>query len=258
METATQSPTPHVLAQVGVELVRRRRWAEADALLSGSPASGTDASLSAILAEARYELGRYPEALDALARLDTDPANQLRNARLHVLCLERTGRSAEAREAARTYLSVDPSDVAINAVMERLEAPVPEGGQHGADPFFTVERAERYVHTGRVDKAIRAYRRILLHHPGDLGLLARLHALSAVEAQIEDDLSEELIDPGAMPPEPLAMPEPLLSTPVTQARWGDTPRAVPRAGEGKLLEEAPSPEEVTELMGDRKPPPSES
>ena len=246
LETLDEEPSVGVLLQVATELARRRRWADAATQISAFPAmppEDTDegAELATILAECLYEEGRYADALEVLGRLEVRPAQHLRNARVHVLCLAAASQHGLAYEAAGAYLKVDPSDVAISAALDRVAAPVPQGGLHGADPFFTVERAERYAMAGRVDKAIRVYRRILLSHPDEKGLVGRLRAL-ALDAMkvIEDDLSEELMDPSEMPLEPLDMPEPqIINTPLV---------AVPRVVVAGDPEAAPIQDEVTEMM----------
>ena len=204
-------PTASVLLDVARELVRRRRWAEAaERLERGLPPQG-EGPVRGLLARALYEVGRVRDALAQLERSPFDPEASADEARLLILSLERVGRLDRARDLAHAYLAVDPGDVVVESVLERLAAPVPQGGQRGVDPFYTVERAERYAQCGRVDRAIRAYRRILLHHPDDLGLVSRLRQLSAQSTRAEDDLSEELLDPALVPPEPLIMPEPQLT-----------------------------------------------
>jgi hypothetical protein len=91
--------------------------------------------------------------------------------------LARRGRIAEARQRIRSYLMVDPDSERATALIEMLSAPAPSADTRGRDPFYTVARAEAYLRRGRSDLAMRVYRRVLLDHPGELGLLARLDQL---------------------------------------------------------------------------------
>ena len=179
----------------------------------GTERGGT-ARAHAMLARACFEAGLDQQALSALERVERDPWRAPENARLFVLVLERLGRGGHAQARAEAFLAMDPADVVMQAALERLAAPPPDQAQRGADPFYTVERAERYAELGRVDRAIRAYRRILLYHPDSSGIVTRIRQLSATSLRMEDDLSEELTDPGLVPPEPLEMPPPTLGEPL--------------------------------------------
>lgn len=210
-EMLEEDPADDVFLQVGEELVRRARWPEAEEVLSRGLAVRPDPDGFALLARAALETGRYDLALSAIERVDRSPAEAPENARVEILILERGGRLDEARRLAGVFLAADPSDVVIQSVLERLAAPPPDPNRRAADPFYTVERAERYAAVGRPDRAIRAYRRILLAHPGDPSIELRLRQLGHEESGAADDLSEELTDPGLVPPEPLDMPGPTLT-----------------------------------------------
>ena len=154
------------------------------------------------------ELGDYSVALSALAKVDCAPGTEA--GRLEILALERSGDAAAAKAKIEAFLAVDPDDVVVTSARERLDAPPPTLDQRADDPFFTVERAERYVAIGRVDRAIRVYRRILASHPGHHGITQRLRQLAADSGiGSVDDLSDELTDPGLVPPE-FKMPAPDL------------------------------------------------
>ncbi len=181
-------------------------------LTRGMEGGGPDRG-HAMLARACLEAGLERQALASLEQLDLDPARAPEHARLFILALERLGRSAHARARAEAFLAIEPTDVVVRAALERLVAPPPDHAQRGADPFYTVDRAERYVSFGRVDRAIRVYRRILLYHPEHTGIVTRIRQLSDASFRAEDDLSEELTDPGLVPPEPLDMPSPTLADP---------------------------------------------
>ena len=246
-EILQEDPTAEVLTQVGRELLRRRCWdAAVTTLERGYQEGAAHAEVLDLLARALYEVGRFADAAALLEQAGPEPHRDLEAAKLYVLCLERLGRTTEAEHHAHRFVEVRPDDVVIASVLERLAAPGPRGNQRGADPFYTVERAERYARLGRVDRALRAYQRILLYHPGDLGLAQRIQQLTGVDVRTEDDLSEELVDPSLFPPEPLQMPEPrIVATPLS---------ATPRAGVDRDVSgAAPSPDEVTEVV--RRSPP---
>lgn len=206
-ELLEDDPTADLYLQVGEEYVRRTRWSEArDVLTAGLEGDERPPEAYALLARATLELADYPACLQALRKVDTAPGSE--GGRVEILALERAGRTDEAREKAMAYLAVDADDVVVASVIERLEAPPPDQAQRGADPFDTVERAERFVAIGRPDRAVRVYRRILRHHPGDQGIQLRVRELvNGAPFDRPDDLSEELTDPGLVPPE-FDMPSP--------------------------------------------------
>lgn len=209
-ELLEDDPTDEAFLQVGEELVRRGEWAEAEAVLSaGLAAHAGETEGWELLARAALECTHYDLALAALSRVSTAPTTHPQNARVEILALERSGALKEAAARIEAFLAVDPGDVVVVAARERLDAPPPEVRRRGLDPWLTVDRAERYVAVGRVDRAVRVYRRILFHNRDDQGILARLRQLSAGDTTWrQDDLSEELTDPGITPPE-LQMPRPV-------------------------------------------------
>lgn len=211
VEMLGEDPGADVFLEVGAELVRRARWAEAESVLSQGLSRRVGEEVSAgwpLLARACLETGKLLEAVTALARSDRDPRRSPETARVEILVLERSGKVAEARAAADRFLEAEPNDVVVAAVVERLAAPPPDPARRGADPMYTARRAEDYARVGRPDRATRTYRRILMAHPGDAGIQARLHELGHEATHRPDDLSEELTDPGLVPPEPLPMPAP--------------------------------------------------
>lgn len=224
VEMLGEDPGADAWLEVGAELVRRARWAKAEMILSAglSRRVGQDVGDGwALLARACLETGHLDEAAKAIARTDRDPARAPENARVEILVMERSGSAADAREAAARFLAIDPHDVVVTAVAERLAAPPPDPARRGADPLYTARRAEEYAKVGRPDRAARTYRRILAAHPADVGIQSRLHELAHQATHRPDDLSEELTDPGMVPPEPIDMPAP---------RTGPIP--TPEGGEG--------------------------
>jgi len=237
VEMLAEDPRADVFLEVGAELVRRGRWTQAEEVLVGgldpaSPPADEEPNGWALLARAALELGHLDRALEAVGRIDRDPVKNPEHARVEILVLERAGRRDEARAAAERFLATDPSDVVVTSVIERLAAPPPDPRRRGADPMFTADRAEAYARVGRPDRAVRAYRRILLAHPDDVGIQVRLAELGRDPTHRPDDLSEELTDPSLVPPEPLDMPAPRTGPipPIrSAAAAGEPPPAEPSA-----------------------------
>lgn len=212
-EMLDEDPAADALVQVSEELVRRCRWGEAVEVLSrGVSALQADPGRSAertrafeLLARAAMEAAQFDLALTALEQVPTDPRTHAENARVQVLVLERAGRIDEASARADAFLEIDRNDVIVAAARERLHAPPPSPRARAADPFYTVERAERYVLLGRKERAVRVYRRILLNSPDAApSVTLRLRQLQGVmPVDGDDDLSEELTDPGLVPEQPL-------------------------------------------------------
>lgn len=238
-EMLVDSPSDDVFFEVGEELVRRLRWAEAEQVLvdgladvaSGDPRRPV---ALALLARASLETGRYDLTASALGEVDTDPVRSTENARVEMLWLERSGQVDAARARARRFLEVDPADVVAASVLERLDLPPPDPRLRGADPLYTVDRAERYVAIQRPDRAIRVLRRILMDmaRPEVAAQIEqRIRQLQADQGGAYDDLSEELTDPGLVPeaPDPamedvfppivprIAIPTPTLDAPAAPA-----------------------------------------
>jgi hypothetical protein len=106
--------------------------------------------------------------------------------------------------------------------------------------LYTARRAEDYAGIGRPDRAARAYRRILMAHPGDAGIAARLQQLAHDAPQRPDDLSEELADPALVPPEPppkVDMPLPRSGPTVPPA---ESRQATPAPAESRQATPAPA------------------
>jgi len=207
-ELLEDDPTSELYVQVGGELVRRGQFAEALPVLARGVAHDKDPEGHTLLARAALEVGEYDVCLTSLESIDTDPATAPEAANVKMLAYERKGELALARSIAEALLEVQPDDVVAGSVLERLDAPPPDASGRASDPFVTVERAERYVIVGRTDRAIRMYRRVLFHNPGDRGIELRLRQLTAGDSMpVNDDLSEELTDPSLAPPE-FKMPAP--------------------------------------------------
>ncbi len=237
LELLEEDPVSDVYLQVGEELLRRCRWDEAYAVLhAGTQASEVPASALAAYARACLEAGQLDDALHSVARVrQRVPELPPSLARVEFLALERSGRHDEARERVRARLAVDPDDVVAQSAHERLEAPPPDVRRRARDPFVTVARAESYAHAGRVDRAVRAYRRILENNQSDRGVAARLaQLLNQPHEPVDDDLSEELADPSLVPPE-LKAPRPRLRdlrSALPPARVADRQQSTTSAGRG--------------------------
>lgn len=190
-----RSPRADTVRAVGRGLLRRRRFAEAADVLTTSLRTVDDPGIWSLLAHACLGATRLQQALTALRNVDCDPATQLENARLLVLVFERLQRVDEARQLAQQLLEHHPDDPTVREAVSRLSATPPESTQHAEDPFYTVERAELYVSIGRVDRAIRIYRRIQLRYPDDASLAARVEVLLGHAATGDIDLADTLPPP---------------------------------------------------------------
>lgn len=212
-ELLADEPTDDVYLQVGEELVRRAAWIEAEDVLRRGLTVHDDSAGWALLARASLEVGDFSQSLSAWARAGSALQSQIELQRVRVLALERAGRIDEARGAVSDYEAHhDEPDVVIEAVKERIEAPPPESSISAADPFLTVRKAEQYAAIGRVDRALRIYRRILFRYPDDLAIRSRLLQLdSGDHEELVPDLSEELLDPNLVPPD-LTMPSPGITS----------------------------------------------
>ncbi|NCG22476.1 MAG: hypothetical protein GWP91_25960 [Rhodobacterales bacterium] len=210
-ELLIDEPTHGVFLQVGEEFVRRGEWLDARGILAAGLTEHADKHDGwAGLARACLELGEPMAALDALAKIDTDPAVFVERARVRILAVERAGQKDQAATLAEVFLAVHPGDVVIESVVERLEAPEHPQAVHAADPLITLERAQRYVAIGRPDRAIRVLRRVLFQRPGERGAEGLLRQLQGTDDRMfTDDLSEEIIGPASLPAS-LDMPAPRL------------------------------------------------
>lgn len=213
LEMLEEAPADEAFLQVGEELVRRGRWDEAESVLSGGLAQRPQPRGFALLARASLETGRFDMAFSALERVDRDPETAPESARVEILALERAGRLDEARDRANAFLAVEPGDVVVQSALERIDSPLPAEQQRAHDPFCNVARAERYAAIGRPDRAVRAYRRILLANPGDARIAQRIRQLTHAPVDAGDDLSEDLTDPGLVPAEPSSFPVTVESLP---------------------------------------------
>ncbi len=194
-ELLEEDPSADVFVTVAQEMIRREQWSEAVRILVAAlkDANGPElVSGKELLAIAALEEGQPLRALDAIKGLPPKSLDDRRIARVRVLAYEGTGHIDEARAAAEAYLKNHPGDTDILAVLERADLPQGDGYNRATDPFVNTERAEQYVILGRPDRAIRLYRRILFHNPGNPTLLARLRELADEPVYAEDDLSEEI------------------------------------------------------------------
>lgn len=159
-----------------------------------------------LLAHACLGASRNQQALTALQNVDCTPSTHVENARLRMLALERLRRTNDAIGLARQVLEHHPHDRFATEALGRLTDPANLPHRSAVDPFYTVARAEQYVEIGRVDRALRIYRRILLNHPGDAALAARIDVLMAQRSAEEPDLAETLPPPAAALSEGLPTP----------------------------------------------------
>ncbi len=260
-ESLVDEPANKMFLQVGVELLRRERWADARQVLGNGLAAlpATDprrSGVSSLLARAALETGHLDLAGATLQGLDLDPARRPENARTELLWLERSGRSAEARERARALLAVHPDDPVARGALARMDAPTPPATARAADPLLTVARAERFAALGRPDRAIRTYHRVLLSHLASPGMARqleqRVRQLSCVAGDADPDLSEELPAPSvAAAPSGLALdaPPPTLVAGTPPARR----RLAPASARPAPRPEGPTTRHPGPLSGPSRP-----
>jgi hypothetical protein len=179
-------------------------------------------------------------------------------ARAYAVALDRAGKLDQAGGIARSLLHEHGDDPELDAIVERMNARLPDPRTRGHDPFFTVQRAEAYLECGRIDLALRTYRRILAAHPGDQAVHARLLRLRAMPRESRpwvDDLSEEYwvsrpMSALSMPvptlvPELLPAPDEMATVPGPPQRDAGPNRAAPNrmgdppAGQGPALRAQP-------------------
>ncbi len=228
LEVVAEDPGDDVYLQIGEELIRRARWAEAATHLMRGIAHAPDAKGWEMLGRAHLEAGDPLAALRAIENAPRAPGSEA--SRVEILALERGGRVADAREKATALLAADSGDIVAQALIERLDSPPQSGRVRSPDPDLTVDRAEQYVTLDRVDRAIRLYRRLLFHNPGHIALGARLREL-ARETLVADDFSRDFTTDTAPIPADLA---PLVVVPrvgpTSVAPAAESPAAPPVQG----------------------------
>ncbi|TNE88822.1 MAG: tetratricopeptide repeat protein [Deltaproteobacteria bacterium] len=196
-ELLQDDPGAESFPRVGEELHRRGRSKEAyDILRRGLAANPHHDKGWETFVHVAQAVGDHVAVLEAIENVDADPAVNAGLARIRISALEKTGQRTRVRAACHRFLELHPGDAEVTKTLNRLDAPPPSTERTARDPFLTVDRAEAYVAQGRVDKAIRAYRRILYRHPHDVGVEKRLFELVEMPYEhdwIEDDLSEEIL-----------------------------------------------------------------
>jgi tetratricopeptide (TPR) repeat protein len=203
-----------VAFEVSRELARRSLWGDTALVLAAAmPAFPDRLDGWELFARAAVADNRFADALEALRVLDPDPQRSPHLAELEILALHGAGELERARELGEALLMIHPGLAAVRELVTRHQPPK-EGkatSLHG-DPLVSKARAEAYVAVGRIDRAVRWYRRILYLYPGDRESRRRLQVLLDQPLDITEDLSEELPDPSLPPPPGLRMPSPYLGS----------------------------------------------
>lgn len=197
LDILREDPGGEALPKVAEALRVRGRGAEAyEILRRGLSANPRHDEGWQTFAEVAMEMNDPVAVLEALERLDADPVTNPALARMRIHALEKTGQRTRVRAACNRFLEVHADDAEVLKTLHRLDAPAPTAARTARDPFLNVERAEAYVQAGRVDKAVRTYRRILHRHPQDASIERRLFELVDMPFEhdwLEDDLSEEIL-----------------------------------------------------------------
>jgi tetratricopeptide (TPR) repeat protein len=216
-EILFDDPSDEAHLGVAREYVRRRDWSSALRVLNAATeAGGNEAESWSLLAQSAFHATQYLRALAAIDRFGADVEQSDLLSRIRIEALLCAGRTDRARKFCTTHLARFPTDSAASALMERMRDRTPEMLQRrqGMDPLLTAERAEGYASMGRVDRAVRVYRRLLFHDPSNVRYDSRLRELQGVDSDSPDDLSEELaFDMSAQRPPRLSMPAPGVATP---------------------------------------------
>ena len=75
-------------------------------------------------------------------------------ARSYAVALDRAGDLDKAGSLAQQLLGLHGDDAELRAIVQRMNASMPDQDTRARDPFFTVRRAEAYLENGRIDLAI--------------------------------------------------------------------------------------------------------
>ena len=225
-------------------LLGRERPAEAVAVLAiGLEKRPWHREANALLALAASQDGQHLRVLQVIEVLGPTPDRDPDLVALQVRALFGLGHLDRARGLAESLVMLYP---AMGPVELLLDGRPPERERlRVIDPLITAARAEEFVALGRLDRAVRVYRRLLFHHPESQSLRDRLSdLLTQPHEPVLDDLSEELPDPSLIPP--------ALTMPSLFREDKNTEPAPPRRAAGPLgpLEGDPD-EEVTEPLGYR-------
>jgi predicted Zn-dependent protease len=211
-ELLEEDPANEVFLDVAKELARRSLWPDVtDVLKAAMPQAPDRREGWDLYAKAAVQAERWADALTALKVLDPDPQRSPDLAELEIFATHGIGEHERARERGEALLMLHPDRKAVRELITRHQPP--KDGKatslHG-DPLINKARAEAYVKVGRVDRAVRWYRRILYLYPGDRESRKRLQVLLDQPVEITEDLSEELPDPSLPPPPGLRMPSPYM------------------------------------------------
>lgn len=229
-EILFDEPSDEAHLEVAREYVRRRDWTSALLVLTAATdAGGNEPESWSLLAQAAFNATQYLRALAAIDRFGPDIQYSDLLSRIRIEALMRAGRTDKAREYCIEHLTRFPSDDDAVMLMEKMRDRAPEmrHRRQGMDPLLTAQRAERYAGIGRIDRAVRVYRRLLFHEPSNAHYDRRLRELQGLDSDNPDDLSEELTaDMEARRPPRLAMPVPSVATPTpgVASRQQGTPR----------------------------------
>jgi tetratricopeptide (TPR) repeat protein len=234
-EILFDDPSDEAHLDVAREYVRRQDWTSALRILNAATdAGGNEPESWSMLAQAAFNATQYLRALAAIDRFGPDIEYSDLLSRIRIEALLCAGRTDRAREFCTEHLTRFPSDSLAVALMERMRDRTPEMLQRrqGMDPLLTAERAEGYANMGRVDRAVRVYRRLRFHDPAKAQYDRRLRELQGIDSDAPDDMSEELTaDMEAQRPPRLAMPVPGVATPtpghVRRLEVTHVPTAVP-------------------------------
>lgn len=251
-EVLVEDPTADVFLDVARALMDRGDAREASRVLRRAVEHGaTDPEAARLLARTASESGDHAGVRAAgeilgEATMRSEPVL----ARAWALALDQAGELDRAGALARQLLDAHGADPELQGVVDRQHAAPPDPSIRARDPFFTVSRAEAYLENGRIDLAVRTYRRILAENIDHAAVHARLLRLRAMPAESRpwvDDLSEEYWVHRAAPAA-IAMPAPRLVP--THPPEPDDQATQP----GAPLRGGVDPDAITPVTGRAEPP----
>ncbi|MFT7521579.1 MAG: hypothetical protein ACI9MC_003730 [Kiritimatiellia bacterium] len=221
-EVLSEDPTADIYLDVAAALIEREEWRKASRILKRAIEAGVhDLKAARMLAVSAGQAHDYIGVSLAVKHIGRDVvANDPDLARSWALALDAQGELEQAGQLANHLLDQGGPDEQLSAVIERQLAPPPSPRLCGQDPWFTVNRAEAYLDAGRIDLALRTYRRIHASHPDDSRVHARMLRLSSLPRDSRpwiDDLSQEYWS--SAPVKSLAMPTSTLVPSVVEPEW---------------------------------------
>ncbi len=258
LELLEREPGNWAFLPASKELARRNQGREAIAILErGLELHPGHREGWVLLATVAIEADEHLRCLMALEAIAPTPERDPDLVVLQIRALVGIGQVERAAALADSVLLLHP-ELEVQAMFDRAGG-LPDPRLRGIDPQATAGRAEAYVAAGRVDRAIRIYRRLLFHHPEDARLRSRLLELLERPLPERDDLSEELPDPAQLRLAGIQIDDEEITMPVinvseVRRRVAEVNRPLPGLDEVRraLLDDETGEEAPTDIMSRAK------